>query len=394
MRAERYFFEGPENFTRRSFLLGLGCAGTSWLLAPFAAGRVKHIATKEILLCVGSFTREDAGTLHSVRMQGGRCERISSLPLPRPLSLVRHPRQPIVYVASGVHLHAHEPRGVVEAILVDPKTGSLNRVARQPLSLSATEPRSLAISPNGERLVVAAFGGGAYNVLPVDAVGIPGPPAAILKQVGRGSASLEPKRSHPAAVLFHPREPWAVAVDSGAERLDLLHVQHGTESTTGSRVASRISCPEDSGPCGLALHSDGSLLVAIHRLRPALSTWQIGSSGQLSAVTETPFDRTPTAVAFHPYDDVLYLASRVSSQLSRLEMWRVQVPTGVLSREAELSIRCGGIAAIEEVSSRLCLAAETGLIAVDLETATAVPTGSHTAADIAGACCLTVLIES
>ena len=155
---------------RRAFLAGMGLGGAIFALSPHVRS-IFESGDEELLLCVGSFGAADAGTLHLLHIQRDKTRLLNTHPSARPAAIVRHPFRPLLYVANDVSLYQHQPRGTVETFAFDPATGRLELVGRQPLSLSATQPRSLAISPDGRSLLVAAFGGGAYNVLPGRRIG-------------------------------------------------------------------------------------------------------------------------------------------------------------------------------------------------------------------------------
>ncbi len=226
---------------RRAFLAGMGLGGAIFAISPHVRS-IFEDGEGELLGCVGSFGSADPGTLHLLHVQSGNTRVLTTHPSARPAAIVRHPFRPLLYVANDVSLYQHQPRGTVETFAFDQATGKLELVGRQPLSLSATQPRSLAISPDGRSLLVAAFGGGAYNVLQIDESGLPSAPTAILKQVGRGEHETQQASSHPSYVVFHPRKGIAIAADYGAERLDILTCDDGDSGTGKMNVAARISC--------------------------------------------------------------------------------------------------------------------------------------------------------
>lgn len=189
---------------RRAFLAGIGVGGAALALSPLRLPSVFERGVDDLLLCAGTFGAGDSGTLRLLDIQRDKTRVLSALSSQRPSAIVRHPFRPLLYVANDVSLYQHQPRGTVETFAFDQATGALERVGRQPLSLSATRPQSLSISPDGRSLVVAAFGGGAYNVLPIDDSGLPSAPTTILKQVGHGDHPTEQASAHPSHVLFHP----------------------------------------------------------------------------------------------------------------------------------------------------------------------------------------------
>ncbi len=87
-----------------------------------------------------------------------------------------------LYVANDVAIYDRLPRGSVESFSIG-TDGRLTPLNRTPLSLSATHPRSMAVSPDGKLLAVAAYGGGIYNLFAIAADGRLGPPYGIFKDV-------------------------------------------------------------------------------------------------------------------------------------------------------------------------------------------------------------------
>lgn len=368
--------------SRRGFLARLGWASAALLLPEAAFAASVGAATENCLMCLGSFGHADTGTLHVVARRSARCgrwDRLGSAATERPMALAAHPFRPVVYVANGVSMYQHEPRGTVEAFRIDPENGRLELLGRQPLSLSATEPRSLTVSPDGQNLLVAAFGGGAYNVLPIDPSGIPSAPSTILKQVGRGSHVAEHAVARPAAVLFHPRKGWAIGADFGADRLDFLSSQGPAFA-----VSHRMHCEPGRGLSAVALDREGRLAIATQRLRPALISFRITASGALVARGSVPLDSVPTAIEFHPERSVFYCAIQGDSRRSRLETWRMDSTMGRLEKLAVLPIPTAEIRAIFCGRNLLALASERGLMTVSLHAESAAPQNVDLAAAIPG----------
>lgn len=367
------------NCSRRGFLARLGWASAALLLPKAAFAAPEGGAAEDCLLCLGSFGHADAGTLHLVERRKGRWERLSSASTERPMALAAHPFLPVIYVANGVTTYRHEPRGTVEAFQVDRKNGRLELLAKQPLSLSATEPRSLAVAPDGLSLLAAAFGGGAYNVLPIDASGIPRTPSTILKQVGRGPQPEHQTIAHPTAVLFHPREGWALGADFGTDRLDFLSSQ-GTDLA----VSHRLHCERGSGVSALAMDAQGSLAVAIYQLRPALASYRVKSPGALVALGTAPLESVPTAIEFHREQNVVYCAVQGDSRLSTIQIWRIESATGGLERLGAIPIPTAEVRAIYCSRDFLAMASDRGLLTMALHAAVAEPQSVELALSIPG----------
>jgi 6-phosphogluconolactonase (cycloisomerase 2 family) len=273
-------------------------------------------------------------------------------------------------VANDVSRYQYRPRGTVETFAMDQATGILEVVGRQPLSLSATGPRSLAVSPDGGSLLVTAFSGGAYNVLPIDESGLPGAPSCILKQIGHGEHLIEQAHAHPAHIVFHSETGVAIAADYGADRLDILTADCGDIHPGRLKITSRISCAAGSGPREIALHSGGKLFVVRYALSPALTAFRIISENKLMMTAQIPFNSAPTAICFHPERHVLYATQNQGKDEALLTAWRVDTERGALQSVGGVALPVREVTAMHAAQSTLWIASERGLVAAELDTET------------------------
>jgi 6-phosphogluconolactonase (cycloisomerase 2 family) len=359
---------------RRTFLAGMGMGGAVLALSRLDFRSVmQRGGTEELLLCAGSYRTADAGTLHLLHMQRDKARVLYTHPSERPAAIVRHPSRSLLYVANDVSLYQHQPRGSVEAFALDPATGTLELVGRQPLSLSATRPQSLAISPDGRSLLVAAFGGGAYNVLAIDESGLPVAPSVILKQVGQGTHPTEQASTHPSHVVFHPRTGVAIAADYGADRLDILVSDHGESGAGKMKVADRIPCVAGSGPSRIAMHPDGELFVVAHKLRPALTAFRFDRQMKVISVGHASLNDAPTAICFSSGKSTLFAAQTRGTRQAWLTAWAVDPQQGTLQQFSEVPLPAGAIASMHPAGSTLWLASDRGMIAVELDPKTGTP---------------------
>ncbi|MES2220922.1 MAG: beta-propeller fold lactonase family protein [Acidobacteriota bacterium] len=361
---------------RRTFLAAMGLGGAVLALSPLHLHSVFKGAPENSLLCVGSYGATDAGTLHLLQIAHGRARLLAAQSSDRPSAIVRHPSRNLLYVANDVSRYQHKPRGTVETFAVDEEHGTLALVGRQPLSLSAARPRSLAISPNGDMLVVAAFVGGAYNVLPIDASGLPSAPASILKQVGHGEHPTEQASAHPSHVLFHPGKEVAFAADYGSDRLDMLACGSGNPNLANMRVANRIPCLAGSGPSQIAIHPDGEFLVTSHALHPALTAFRISSELKLVATSHMPLHLAPTAICFSCEGNIFFAAHKRGTQPALLTAWSIDPQTGVLKRASEIALPASEVTSMHSANSTLWLASDCGILAVELSRKTRMPSGT------------------
>ncbi len=363
--------------SRRDFLAGMGLGGAAFALSPFHLPAAFKHGAEELLFCVGSFGAGDSGTLRLLHIQREKPRVLYTVPSQRPSAIARHPYRSLLYVANDISRYQHHLRGTVETFSVDQATGTLELIGRQPLSLSATRPRSLAVSPDGQSLLVAAYGGGAYNVLPIDESGLPGAPSTILKQVGRGEHPSEQASAHPAHVLFHPRADFALAADYGADRLDVLAPDRGDESANMLKVAARIPCVAGSGPSRIAVHRGEEIFVVAHTLRPALAIFHVSSDRKITHLAQVAFNSAPAAICFHPEHDILFAAQNFGAGRASLTAWRVSPQRGTLESMSKSQLSTNEVTEMHASHSTLWLGSERGLFAVELDRHTAEPFRAH-----------------
>src|ERR1700760_1421198 len=88
-----------------------------------------------------------------------------------------------LYAANDVHHYDRLPRGSVEWFAIR-EDGCLTARGRVALSLSATHPRALAVSPDGKSLAAVSHEEGIYNLFSIGDNGQLNAPSAIFKDVG------------------------------------------------------------------------------------------------------------------------------------------------------------------------------------------------------------------
>lgn len=222
-----------------------------------------------------------------------------------------------LFVANGVFQHGSLPRGSVEAYAIDLATGQLELKNRVPLSLSAISPRALAVAPDGRSVVVAVYGGGAYNVLSVHEDGRLGRVSWILKETGSGPHALQPC-AHPSAVIFD-RVGRVLTADQGSDKLSVLSLRNG-ELT----VAGRREVIAGSGPSSIALHPDCQRLYVAHALNGSVSSFgydvSVGRILDRKQTVRASVASEMAVLAMHPSGEMLY-----SSHGDGVQVWKIAV---------------------------------------------------------------------
>jgi 6-phosphogluconolactonase len=298
-------------WTRREFLRGAaGVVALRHLPSGVAAPQFAYVASGE-------------GVLHVFSLRGEQWTRVQRVPSRAPACVLLSPAQQTLYVANEVEEHEGLPRGTVEAFHVDSLDGRLTLLSRQPLSLSATRPRHMALSPDGRLLAVAAFGGGIYNLFPIAKDGSLGPPGRIFKDVGCGAES-----AHPHTLFFDAGGRHLLSSDFASDRLSVFAVDE-------DRLRRRLQrfTGAGSGPAASVLHPSGSFFYTCHDRESRLVCYRYDGG----TVGET-IQRIPClagGLAMHPSGRALYTSQGV---------WQIDVESGRLARTQDLLLDSGQIA--------------------------------------------------
>jgi 6-phosphogluconolactonase len=313
------------------------------------------------LAFVGSM--EQPQGIHIYNIEHGRWRLLNFVSSEAPISLALHPSSNTLYVLNSVNEYQGLPCGSVEAYKLQAKTGQLTLLGRQPLALSATMPRDLAISPDGKMLAVAVHGGGAYNLLPVFADGRIGRVSSALKIAGRGPIADHQDTAHPQVVLFDRTGKQLLTSDLGCDRLGVFSL----DTVNGTTLAEhhRLALPPGSGPRHLLLHPVADRLYVDHALDASLSGFHYDpATGKIGERFISRRGDFGDALAIHPEGTFLY-----SSGNSGMTAWRIDPETGSIEPIQSLNIRdeaVRAIIAIHDGSAILTLTSK-GIMRRDIE---------------------------
>ncbi len=298
--------------------------GDGWTRREFLRGAAGMVAVNRLPKAMGTtrFAYVGCGddSLRVFRLQGEVWTQIQRVPSRAPACVLLSPAQQSLYVANEIDEHEGLPRGTVEAFHIRPEDGRLTLLSRTALSLSATRPRHMAVSPDGKLLAVAAYGGGIYNLIAIAQEGSLGQVSRIFKDAGCGPHAQLQASAHPHTLLFDAGGRHLLSSDFGSDRLSVFALEDG-----GLRRRMQRSTGEGSGPSGFLLHPSESFVYTWHSLEDTLvcNRYEGGSLGE--EVQRVPLSAGGLAV--HPSGQMLYTAEGC---------WRIDGGSGRLSRGQQL----------------------------------------------------------
>jgi 6-phosphogluconolactonase len=311
---------------------------------------------------------------------GSRWVRRRAIASESPTFLALHPSQPFLYAINEVDNYRGLPSGSIEAFAIDCENGELTLLNRQSLSLSATGPKHLAISPDGRSMVVAVYKGGAYNVLPIGQDGHLERVTGIVKETGSGPISEFQSTSHPRSVLFDNTGRHLLAADPGSDRLSVFSLANGKLIRE-----SRNDVAAGSGPAHLALHPSANLFFVLNELDASLSCFRYDPARGmilevLHRVSLQPGDLSgrgvAIALAVHPSGRFLYVCNRPRRSYDpaacSIAVWSIDSTKGTLTPVqlwAEGLHRPRALSISPDGSSVLVLNEESGLHSLPVDAA-------------------------
>ena len=335
-------------WTRREFVRG--AAGL------VAMGRVPG-GTPQLRI---AYVASGRGYLEVFSVVGDNWMLLQRMPVRAPACLLFSNDQRTLYVSNEVDEYEGLPRGTVEAFGVDDQDGRLTQLGHTALSLSATRPRHMALSPDGKMLAVAAYGGGLYNLLPVAGDGSLGPPSGIFKAAGCGAHPLQ-SSAHPHTLCFDVSGRSLLTTDFGSDRVTTFSVEHGRLVRQSQRFTG-----EGSGVGDCALHPAGSVLYAQLQLENTLACYRVDPSTRDAgeAIQHLSFASLCT-FALHRSGRVLYT---VHEKPNELRLWHIDrngrlvpfkavrlgyaAPHRIILHNDSVYLLGGGSGAIREVDRR------------------------------------------
>jgi 6-phosphogluconolactonase (cycloisomerase 2 family) len=130
-------------------------------------------------------------------------------------------------------------------------------------------------------MVVAAYGGGAYNVLPISPYGELGPVTQIIKEIGSSIHPLKQRTAHPHSLVFHPTGQFVISTDLGTDTINVFNFVSGRLTRLH-----QIRTPAGSGPAQLTINEAGTLVSVTHQITPFVASYRFHpDTGDMARLT-------------------------------------------------------------------------------------------------------------
>lgn len=227
---------------------------------------------------------------------------------------------------TGRHLYAANEmvEGAVASYAIDPETGALTLVNRQPSG--GAHPCHVSLA--GESLLVTNYSGGSVAALPIQPDGSLGSATGFAQHEGVGPTERQ-TGPHPHSALY--LGGFVYVPDLGLDRVVIYRLVDGE-----LRPTSHVQLAPGSGPRHLAASSDGGTLYLANELNSTVTVLRRdATTGALDPVQTVPTlppgyegINYPADLHLHPSGRFLYLSNREQDSIA---LFTVDAGTGQLA---------------------------------------------------------------
>jgi 6-phosphogluconolactonase len=230
----------------------------------------------------GTYTGAKSKGIYCWRMsEDGKLTRVGlAAETANPTYLAVHPSQKFLYAIGEFADFKGQKAGAVSAYTIDTATGKLTLLNQQ--SSGGPGPCHLDLDREGKVVLVANYGGGSVEALPIKADGSLGEPGTFVQHKGAGDYEKRAPRGH--AIVVDPTQRFALACDLGLDQVIVYKLDAAGAKLTPNDPPFATLAP-GSGPRHLAFRPDGKFAYVINEtlLTMTAFAWD-GARGELKEV--------------------------------------------------------------------------------------------------------------
>ena len=251
-----------------------------------------------------------------------------------PTFLALHPRQPFLFAVERQGDSEAMSSGAVSAFAVDPHTGHLTLLNRQPSY--GVSPCYVSVHPGGRHVLVANYASGHVAALPIQQDGRLGEATSVVQHEGTGPDSRRQEGPHAHFISPDPAGRFVLACDLGIDKVMVYRL----DAASGRLVPNdppyaRVN--PGAGPRHLSFHPSGRFVYVINELDSTLSAFGYdGTDGELRKIqtdSTLPDGFTGTnycaQVVVHPSGGFVYGSNRGHDSIA---IFAIDQATGTLTR--------------------------------------------------------------
>ncbi|MBX9681947.1 MAG: lactonase family protein [Gemmataceae bacterium] len=236
--------------------------------------------------------------------------------LPNPTFLTIHPSGKHLYAVSEVSGFKGTKAGGVAAFKIDPATGKLSLLNQQ--TSGGPGPCHISLDRTSKHALVANYGGGSVESLPIADDGALGEPTTFIQHKGSSANKGRQGEPHAHSINVDPTNRFAMAADLGIDKV-LVYAFDAKTGKLSSHEPESAKVAPGAGPRHFAFHPDGKHAFVINELLLTMTSFKYdsekGTLTEIDTLSTLPKDAkrvgaSTAEVVVHPNGKFVFGSNR------------------------------------------------------------------------------------
>jgi 6-phosphogluconolactonase len=290
----------------------------SRLVAAFVAVFLSTVALHaDYLVYFGTYTGAKSKGIYVSRMNddGKLSAPELAAETASPSYLAVHPNNKFLYCIGEVSKFGGKKAGSVSAFSIDAKSGKLTELNQE--SSGGDGPCHISLDKKGLCALVANYGGGSVEALPIKNDGSLGGPGTFIQHEGSSVNKSRQEGPHAHCILADPGQKFALACDLGLDKV-LIYKLDALDATLKPNDPAFGTISPGSGPRHIAFHPNGKFAYVISEMACTMTafSWDSkrGALQEIQSISTLPGEvqkgYSTAEVYVHPGGKFVYGSNR------------------------------------------------------------------------------------
>ena len=271
------------------------------------------------LVYVGTYTGAKSKGIYLYRMNlsdGSLKSQGCVAELTHPTFLTIHPSGKFLYSVSEVGDYGGMKSGAVAGYAIDPATGKLTPINKQ--RSGGPGACFVSVDQTGKNVLVANYGGGSVEVIPIDENGKLAEPSCFIQHQGAlGPNKQRQEHAHAHSINLDPSNRFAFVADLGMDKVMIYRFDPEKGTLTANDPAFATLAP-GAGPRHLAFSPGGKFAYVNGEMGGTVTAFAYdatrGALTEIQTLSTLPPDfkgeNTTAEVQVHPSGKFVYVSNR------------------------------------------------------------------------------------